>query len=771
MVGQTVSHYRILEKLGGGGMGVVYKAEDTKLGRQVALKFLPDDLSSDHHAVERFQREARAASALNHPNICTIHDLGEHEGRQFLVMELLDGQTLKHRMGGRPLATEQVVQLGMQIARALETAHAKGIVHRDIKPANIFVSDPDQVKVLDFGLAKLLGPVTEATLTESLTERPTVAGTLPYMAPEQLRGEDVDGRADIYALGVVLYEMATHQRPFREDLATRLTDDILHRKPLPPSRLRPDIPARLEEITLKCLEKDPDNRYQSARELEVDLRRLMSSTPVFEAATDRASARRQRRTSRKRIRSLAVLPLANLSRDPEQDYFADGMTEALITYLSKIAALKVISRTSAMRYKGTDKSVPQIARELGVDAIIEGSVLRAGKRVRITAQLIHADTDEHLWGEDYERGVRDVLSLQSEVARAIAQEVRAKVTPQEQARLANARPVNPEIYELYLKGRYYWNRRTEEGAKRALAYFQQAIERDPANAQAYAGLADSYHVLGYYNSLPPEEAYSKAEAASRKVLELYDTLAEAHAALGVVRHEFNWTWLEAEKEFKRAFELNPGYASAHQWCADLFIELGRHEEAVAELKRALQCDPLSMIINTNLGRAFYTARDYDRALSQFHKTLDIDPSFAYAHAELGLAYEQKGLFEEAVDEFQRGVSLSGGGTYALARLAHAYALAGKTDETQSMLTQLRDLAKQKYVSPYDFAAIYAALGEKEQAFTWLETAYEQRSHWLTHVKVDPRLDPLRSDPRFQDLLDRIGFPAQEGRMQAQRFSE
>jgi len=504
-----------------------------------------------------------------------------------------------------------------------------------------------------------------------------------------------------------------------------LVDDILHSKPPLPSGLRPDIPTRLEEVTLKCLEKDPKNRYQSATELEVDLRRLISSTSVVAASSDSAHSGRQRRTSRKRIRSLAVLPLANLSRDQEQDYFADGMTEALITDLSKVGSLKVISRTSVMQYKHTSKRLPQIARELGVDGIIEGSVLRAGKRVRITAQLIHADTDEHLWAETYDRSVRDVLSLQSEVARAIAQEIKAKLTPQEQARLASARPVNPEIYEFYLKGRYYWNKRTEEGAKKALAYFQQAIDRDPVYAQAYTGLADSYHILGYYNLLLPKEAYSKAEAAAGKALGLDDTLAEAHAALGVIRHEFSWSWAEAEKEFKRAFELNPSYASAHQWCADLFIELGRHEEAIAELDRALRCDPLSLIINTNLGRAFYTARDHDRSLEQFRKTLDIDPSFAYAHAELGLLYEQTGMFDEAISEFQKGISLSGGGTYALARLGHAYALAGKTDDAKGILIQLRALANQKYVSPYDFAPIYTALGEKEQAFAWLETAYDQ----------------------------------------------
>jgi eukaryotic-like serine/threonine-protein kinase len=790
MIGKTLGHYLIVEKLGAGGMGEVYRAHDKHLDRDIALKILPAGKLTDDAARRRFRKEAQALSRLNHPNIATVFDFDTEAGVDFLAMELVPGEVLNAMLKAEPLREKDVLSLGTQLTEGLAAAHAQGIVHRDLKPDNLLITPEGRVKILDFGLAKLLGPPADPNMTRSLTETPAAAGTLPYMSPEQLQGESPDTRSDIYAVGVVLYEMATGRRPFERTLSTALVNDIIHKPPTPPRHYNPRLSAKLEDIILKCLEKEPDNRYQSAKELTVDLRRVATPSAMTLATSTAAPSAWQRvarravyvatgvlvivgivlalnvgglrvrlssRATPARIRSLAVLPLQNLSGDPDQEYLADGMTEVLIADLSRISALRVISRTSVMLYKNEKKPLPQIGRELNVEGVIEGSVQRSGDRVRIVAQLIYAPTDTHLWAESYDRDLRDVLPLEDDVAHAIADEIRIKLTPQEQVRLAWAHPVDPEVQELYLKGRYYWNERTPEALEKGLEYFKQAIAKDPGYALAYAGLADSYILLGNLGTLELDVAVPAAKAAAKKALELDDRLAEAHASLGIVSLYDHLNWRESEMELKRAIELNPNYASAYQWYASTLAVIGRPVDVVRNAKHAQELDPLSPIINSYLGRAYYLSRDYDAAVRQCQMTLEMDPDFAVAHLFLGEAFTQKGRHKEAIAEVRSAVGLSKQSPAMVAVLAYTYAAASERDDALSVLRRLLEPAKRRFVSSADIAAIYAGLGEKDQAFKWLERAYDEGSLWSISLKLDPSLDGLRSDPRFADLLRRAGL--------------
>ena len=792
MLGKTLGHYRILEKIGAGGMGEVYRAHDEQLERDVALKVLPATGFSDPAARARLLREARSAAGLNHPHICTVHEVGEADGQAYIAMELVEGQSLSVRLGAGGIPAEEVLRYGLQLAEALAHAHERGIVHRDLKSANVMVSPEGRAKVLYFGLAKRLSgaePAEAPTQSQaSLTQLGALVGTLAYMAPEQLRGQAADARSDVWALGVVLYEMAAGQQPFRGDTGYDLTAAILRE---PPPSLPSKVPAQLQAVIERCLEKEPERRYQRGEEVRVALEAILGEPVAPWVAWRYRLARRGRllaatalavvaivavgmnigglrdrmlgRAGVPRIESLSVLPLENFSGNPEQEYFTDGMTEALITELSKISALKVISRTSAMRYKKTDKSMPQIARELDVDGLIEGSVAREGDQVRITVQLIHGPADKNLWGHSYQRELRGVLALQSEVAQAIGREIRVAITPAEQARLSSFRRVNPAAYELYVLGRHHWNQRTIYGYGQAVEAFRKAVDQDPGYAPAYAGLADSYMLLGEQGRLPQTEARSLAEAAIRKALEVDDSVAEAHASLGWWKFHYEWNWGQAEQAFKRAIELNPGDALAHAQYGRSLGFLGRFEQALRELQRARELDPLSIPVNAYLGQVYLYAKRFDRAAEQLQRTSEISPNHPLIRHNLGELYLAQGQFPEAIRELERSVELSGQflgvpSSHYLAILGCAYARANRREDAVQILKELKQRSRRSLVSAFDLASLRTALGENEQALADLEHGYEQRDIWLVELKAWPWFNSLRDNPRFQDLLRRMNFP-------------
>jgi TolB-like protein/Flp pilus assembly protein TadD len=751
LIGRTLGRYRIDEALGAGGMGAVYRARDQHLERDVALKVLPAGAIADEPSRRRFRREALTLARLSHPNIGAVLDFDVEDGVDFLVMEFVPGSTLADKLKDSPLPETEVIAVGIQIAEALQAAHEQGVVHRDLKPGNVMIGPRQQIKVLDFGLAKLERTAAEDALSQALTGPAMLLGTLPYMAPEQLQGKEVDSRCDLFALGGLLYEAATGQPPFSARLSTALVSEILTRSPTPPRELAPALSRDLERVILQCLEKKPEDRFAGGGEVAAELRRIQAGVPSrsFEVPAGAAP----------RIRSLAVLPLENLSRDPEQEYFADGMTEALIGDLAKIGALRVISRTSAMRYKGVSKPLPEIARELNADAIVEGSVLKVGDRVRITAQLIDAASDRHLWAERYERDVRDVLALQSEVAQAIAREIQVRVTHQEQARLASPRPIDPEAHEAYLKGRFYWNQRSDSGLERGIGFFHRAIERDPTYAPAYSGLADCFNILADRNKYPPAEAFPKAKAAALKALELDENSAEAHTSLAYVLQSHEWDWVAAEREYRRSIELDAGYATGHQWYGILLACLRRLDEAIFHTLEAVKLDPLSIILYTTAGDSYYYARRFDDAIAMYRKAIDFDPSFHQARFDLGRSLEQAGRYDEAIAEYQTGFGLSGDDPAYSPAMACTHAFAGRREVARPILAALIERARERYVPPYSIASIHAALGEVEEGLRWLTQAYEVRDRAMVYVQVNPRFDRLRSDPRFGELVRRMRFPS------------
>jgi len=776
MIGQTISHYKILAKLGGGGMGVVYKAEDTKLKRAVALKFLPPDLTRDEEAKERFVHEAQAASALDHSNICTIYEIDEtDDGQIFICMAYYEGETLKKKVSSDQLSVSSVIDIAIQIAQGLAKAHEHGITHRDIKPANVMITKEGVVKIVDFGLAKLAGQT-------KLTKSGMTLGTVAYMSPEQARGEEVDHRTDIWALGVVLYEMITGQLPFKGEYEQAVVYSILCEAPKPINSLRTGVPMELERIVNKAISKKSDERYQRMNELLADLKSLQKEieSGVWKEHPIKATLRKIKRSylygvvagllvliiavglylilgRGETIDSIAVLPFVNVGADPNTEYLSDGITESLINSLLQLPKLRVKARSMVFRYKGREVDPQTVGRDLEVEAVLMGKAVQRGDNLNLQAELVEVASGSQLWGEQYNRKLADLLVVQEEITKEISEKLRLRLRGEEKKRLTKRYTENTEAYQLYLKGRYFWEKRTAEDLKKAIGYFEQAIGIDPHYALAYAGIALCYGPLGVLGYLPPWETAPKMKAAAIKALELDDTLAEAYAAFASVKAFFEWDWAGAERAFKRALELNPNYASAHVWYGLYLDALGRHEESIAERKRAQELEPLSLLINASLGNAFYLAGEYDQAIEAQRKTLELDPNFFLGHSNLGLAYEAQGMYEKAIEEHQKAVASSGDAILTLASLGHAYAVSGKRAEAQKILDELNNLSKQRYVSPFRIAIIYTGLGKNDQAFAWLEKAYEERDSALNHVKVEPRFESLRSDPRFTALLKKMGL--------------
>ncbi|MEK6410702.1 MAG: protein kinase [Acidobacteriota bacterium] len=774
MISETVSYYRILRKLGAGGMGEVFLAEDTRLGRQVALKFLPASYQYDSERRGRFLKEARAASALRSPNIAAIYDIGEHDGAMFIVMEYVAGEVLSQRIDRGTLPTSDVIDIAMQIADALDEAHSLGVIHRDVKSSNLIINERGLVKMLDFGLAKMMQPGGSRD-----SEDPTVAlggqtafgvvmGTVSYMSPEQALGRDLDQRSDIFSLAVVIYEMLTGRLPFEGASATEIIDSIVHKEPVAIARFNYDVPPELERIVRKGMEKDRERRYYSSRELATDLRNLLrdsNTAAITGVAASRKTQTPRRTRSRKPIDSLAILPLINASGDPDTEYLSDGITESIINNLSQLPKLRVMARSTVFRYKGKDVDPQSVGQELGVRAALTGRVLQRGDLLIIKAELVDAEDGSHLWGEQYNRELSDIFTIEEEISREISDKLRLKLSGAEKKRLTKRYTENTEAYRLYLKGRFYWTKRTEDGLKKGIEYFQKAIESDPGYALAYAGLADSYNILASYSALAPKDAFPRAKAAATRALELDDKLAEAHTSLAFVKFGYDWDWAESEREFKQAIQLNPGYAIAHNFYAVILAALGRFDEAMAQIKKAHELDPLSLPINTNLGFLLYLARRYDESIQQYLKTIELDEGFPLAHRRLAQTYERKQMYSEAVAEFQKANTLSGEDVEVLSARGHFHAILGETEKANEVLQRMDALASRKYVPAYLIARIYLGLGDNDRVFELLDKACEERYGYLAYLNVEPLFDSIRSDPRFSDLVRRVGLgePTTESR--------
>ncbi|MCI0415929.1 protein kinase [bacterium] len=773
-VGQRIGPYHIFSFIGAGGMGEVYLARDIRLGRKVALKLLQGQLTQDLEIVRRFEREARAASALSHPNILTIYDIGQSGRSQYIATEYIEGKTLRNLMSGGRMELDQALDVAIQVASALAEAHQAGIVHRDIKPENIMIRQDGLVKVLDFGLAMLTetrspgGEDETQNMSELKTETGVILGTARYMSPEQARGLRADGRTDLFSMGIVMFEMLTAQAPFAGQTHADTIANLLAIEPPAPSELNPEVPVTLDSVVQTLLRKEREERYQSAKELLVDLKNLkqrldldkqirQSGKQRFAETTKRADSGSHRKRSRKKIDSLAVLPEVSSTADPEMEYLRDGISESIISMLSQLPRLRVMAWSTVSRYKNRRIDPRELGRELDVNAVLIARVIQLGDQIIIKTELIDATDGSHLWSEQYRLPLSNVVAVEGEIAKEISEKLMLRLTEPERKRLAKRSTEHVEAYHAYLKGRYYWNKRMEEDVRKAIEYFKQSIDIDPLYALAYAGLADSYIILGVFGvaAMSPNEAFPRAREAALKALEIDEKLAEAHVSLAKCLATFSWDWAAAEREFKRSIELKPGYALAHHWYIYCHIGRGFMDDAIREIMRAHELDPLSLIINSDVGFLLYFSRQYDRAIVEHKKLQEMDPNFPYLHWKLGLVYEQKQMYEQAISEFEKAVAPYGRSLLPVAFLGHAHAAAGNINEAHRILDRLIEASSNTYVSPYRIAAIHAGLRDTESAFDWLYRALQERDGWLIWLRFDPIFDEFRQDPRFPDLLQSI----------------
>lgn len=763
--GSIISHYKIISQIGVGGMGEVHLAEDMSLGRNVAIKFLNDEFSNDEDALTRFVTEAKAVSALNHPNILTVHEIGEDDGSRFIVTEFIEGETLRAKLEREGhLPVDAAVRVGIQVAEALSAAHAAGIIHRDIKPDNIMIRTDGLGKVLDFGLAKLTAAdepdVDRDAKTKILTNTQAgmLLGTVAYMSPEQARGVQIDVSTDIWSLGCVLYEMLAGEKAFYGESMADMLANIIHKDPPPIAEQRADLPLEVDRIIGRALCKRSEERYSTMAEMLADLRqvetRLLIQTELSRSG-ERLDAAPAEQSD---LMSIAVLRFSDISTDEDRTYFSDGLTEEIIMNLSKLHELRVVSQAYAMRFVKEGKSYQQMARELGVQYLLDGSVRRHGKDLRITAQLVNATNDAYLWAETYRGTLDDIFEIQEKVAAEIVRGLQLRLSPDERRNLLRRSTENTEAFQLYLQGRFFWNRRSEDSLKTAIKYFERAIGVDQRYALAWAGIADSYSLLGEYGKIPRKSLYPKARAAVENALELDDELAEVHTSLASLLMLDEWDWAGSEREFKRAFELNPNYATTYHWYSGWLINMGRLDEALEMISKAAELDPISQAIVKDKGIALYYARRYEKAIELAKTTLELDSNYAAAHRLMSLSFQGLSRFKDAIDENAKWGELTGNKHETMISLAQIHAAAGHVEEAKQLISQAQKSRLKSENANRGIALVYAALGEPDVAFEWLDKSFDAHEESLLSIKVDPKFDSIRNDPRLPELLRRMKLP-------------